>query len=183
MGLNDGLGACWKGLMLLSSLLVAGCSDDMSDLHAYIAEVMQRSKGSIQPLPDIRIPETFQFQSDSLRDPFEPDEILEAPVREKVETGIQPDALRPKEELESYELDTLRMVGTVSDQGVLWALLKAADGTIHRVRTGNYLGMNYGKIVGINEREIDLVEIVADSTGAWVERKAAIDLSESGRKP
>ena len=102
---------------------------------------------------------------------------LQEPEEVRVETGIRPDTLRPREELENFELDSLRMVGTVRQEGVVWALLNAKDGTIHRVRVGNYLGKNYGKIVNILDNQIELVEIFADSSGAWRERKAAVGMA------
>jgi type IV pilus assembly protein PilP len=74
------------------------------------------------------------------------------------------------------------MVGTVNRQGSLWGLVKASDGTIHRVRVGNHMGKNFGKIVNIKEDLIELVEIIADSPGAWHERKATLDLAEVGEK-
>jgi type IV pilus assembly protein PilP len=70
------------------------------------------------------------------------------------------------------------MVGTVRQGGVVWGLLKGADTTIHRVRVGNYLGKNYGKIVSINDNQVEIVEIVADSSGAWHERRAGLELTE-----
>lgn len=154
----------------------------MSDLKAYVAEVKSRRKGSIQPLPEVRVVEPFLFRANQGRDPFEPDAVLQEPEEVRVETGIRPDTLRPREALENFELDALRMVGTVRQDGVAWALLNAKDGTIHRVRVGNYLGRNYGKIVNILDNQIELVEIYADSGGAWRERKAALGMVDTGEK-
>jgi type IV pilus assembly protein PilP len=173
------------GWLLLPMLLgaLAGCAeDDMSDLKTYIAEVKNRRKGSIEALPEVRVVEPFLFRANQGRDPFEPDAALQEPEEVRVETGIRPDTLRPREELESFELDSLRMVGTVRLEGVVWALLNARDGTIHRVRVGNYMGKNYGKIVNILDNQIELVEIYADSSGAWRERKAAVGMADMGEK-
>lgn len=154
----------------------------MADLRAYVAEVKGRSKSAIEALPEVRVVEPFVFRANQARDPFEPDEVLQQPEDVQVETGIRPDTLRPREELENFELDTLRMVGTVRQEGVVWALLTAKDGTIHRVKVGNYLGKNYGKIVSILDNQIELVEIYADSSGAWRERKAAVSMADKGEK-
>ncbi|WP_255210623.1 pilus assembly protein PilP [Methylogaea oryzae] len=75
-------------------------------------------------------------------------------------------------------MDSLRMVGTLAKGKVLWGLIKAPDGTIHRVRSGNYLGKNYGKVVSVSADRIDLVEIVADGANAWREQPASIALAE-----
>ena len=173
----------WGWLALAAMTGLAGCAeDDMADLKTYVAEVKARRKGVIEPLPEVRVVEPFTFRGNLLRDPFEPDEVLQEPEEVRVDTGIRPDTLRPREELEQFELDTLRMVGTVRLDGEVWALLNAKDGTIHRVKVGNYIGRNYGKIVNILDNQIELVEIFADSGGAWRERKAAVRMTDAGEK-
>lgn len=151
----------------------------MADLRTYVSEVKSRHKGTVEALPEVKTVEPFVFIAEDLRDPFVPDEKSLEPEEEKVESGIRPDTSRAREELESYDLDSLRMVGTVNQQGSLWGLIKANDGTIHRVRTGNYMGKNYGRVINIKENLIELVEIVSDSPGAWHERKAGLDLAEA----
>jgi len=92
--------------------------------------------------------------------------------------GIRPNVTRRKEELEAYSLDTLRMVGTVLIENSKWALIKANDGTIHRVKKGNYMGRNYGEIIQILENRIELMEIVPDKPGSWREQQASLALTE-----
>jgi type IV pilus assembly protein PilP len=41
---------------------------------------------------------------------------------------------------------------------------------------GNYLGQNDGRIAQISESEIELVEIISDGIGGYIERDAAISL-------
>jgi type IV pilus assembly protein PilP len=151
----------------------------MADLKAYVAEVKARKKSSVDPLPEVKTVEPFAFVSDDLRDPFVPDETSQQQEEERVDNGIRPDTSRPKEELESFELDSLRMVGTVDQKGILWGLVRTNDGSIHRVRSGNFMGKNYGKIVNIKENGIELVELVPEGAGSWHERKAGIELSEA----
>lgn len=91
---------------------------------------------------------------------------------------MRPDSNRPREALEAFPLDTLRMVGTLDQGGQSWGLVRANDGTIHRVQPGNYLGQNHGRIANITEYEIELVEIVPDGLGGWIERQASLALSE-----
>lgn len=168
------------GLLGIIPMLLAGCGEsDMTDLKNYVNEVKARPRGAIEPLPEVRTVEPFAFSADSVRDPFVVEERDSEPEETKVESGIRPDTTRPKEELESFDLDSLRMVGTVTRDGTLWALVRAGDGTIHRVRPGNHMGRNYGKITTIKDGMIELIEIVSDGPGSWVERKASIELSEA----
>jgi type IV pilus assembly protein PilP len=166
--------------IMLVMLLTACSSDDFSDLDKYIQEVKSRPKGNIEPLPEIKVVEPFVFKPDGLRDPFQPLEkstennMLEAAVG----NGIRPDTDRRREELEAYSLDSLRMVGTLTNQKGLWGLVKAKDGTIHRVQVGNHMGQNYGKIIRILEDKIEMMEIVPDKPGTWREQQASLALAE-----
>lgn len=167
------------GSLIILSLVACG-RDDFSDLKAYIENVKAQIKPSIEPLPKVKAVEPFVFNAEELRDPFVADEQLQGPGEERADTGISPDTARPKEELESYELDSLRLMGTLLQDGTMWGLIRSPDGTIHRVHAGNYMGKNYGKILKITENEIELVEIVAESPGLWHERKATLSLTEAG---
>lgn len=160
--------------------LLAGCSDDFSDLNQYITEVKAKPKSPIQPLPEVKVVESFIFKPDDLRDPFKP---LEQPQQSEeadmsTGSGIKPDTRRRKEDLEAFPLDGLKMVGTVVMKSSLWGLVKASDGTIHRVRVGNYMGKNYGKILRIVPDKIELMEIVPDKPGTWREQQTSLALVE-----
>ena len=162
-------------LALLAGL--GGCEQDNQDLRDYIKEVKSQPAGAIPPIPVIPPYDPFVYP-EHLRDPF--DSSIVAPDLmpiPKSTSGIQIDRNRPKEYLESFPLDALRMVGTLKQQGSLWALLKTPDGTIQRVRVGNYAGQNYGRITRITETKVELTEIVPDGFGGYKERPAAIALS------
>ncbi len=171
---------------LLGSCVVipflSGCAEnDVSDLTQYIAEVKARPKGAIEPLPEIKVIEPFIFKPDGLRNPFRPmEKIMDNDILNMADgNGIRPDNTRRKEELESYPLDSLRMVGTLTINNGLWALVKASDGTIHRVQVGHHMGTNYGKIIRIREDRIELMEIVPDNKpGLWREQQASLALAE-----
>jgi type IV pilus assembly protein PilP len=166
-------------LVALATFLLAGCAQqDMRDLKDFIAEVKAREPGPLPPLPEMRQVEPFLYSAAGRRDPFQPqEEVVQAPVA-KPSGGPTPDFNRRKEELESYSLDTLRMVGTLEQEGDVWGLVQTRDGTIHRVRTGNYMGLNHGQIVRISEDKIELSELLQDGAGGYVENSAALGLGE-----
>ncbi|MDP1772648.1 MAG: pilus assembly protein PilP [Methylobacter sp.] len=162
-------------------VLLAGCgNDDFSDLTRYVSEVKARPKEPIKPLPEIKVIEPFIFKPEGLRDPFRPMEQPEQAEGMDVSTGggIKPDTTRRKEDLEAFPLDGLKMVGTVDMTSSLWGLVKASDGTIYRVKVGNYMGKNYGKIIRIVSDKIELMEIVPDKPGMWREQPASLTLTE-----
>lgn len=169
------------GLLLMLMLMSVACgNDDIADLTRYIEEVKARPKGSIEPLPEKKIVESFLFKPDGLRDPFKPTaKNAEQDGQDNVAgSGIRPDFDRRKEELEGFSLDSLRMMGTLLDAEGLWGLIRAKDGTIHSVRVGNYMGQNHGKIIRILDDKIELMEIVPDKPGTWREQQATLALVE-----
>ena len=161
--------------MLVAALAMAGCSRGMADLDAYIGEVKVRPGGRIEPLPEIRTYETFRYNPGDARSPFVPD----MPAVGSVVGGVRPDADRRREFLESFPLDTLNMVGTVSMGGRLYGLVQTSDKLVHRVLTGNYLGQNDGRIVSITSSEIQLLEIIPDGLGGYTERAASVSLGDT----
>ena len=156
-----------------------GCvNENMDDLRAYVVKVKAKKGDAIEPLPILKSYESFKYVADDLRNPFvEKIELLVETGANKI-VGPGPDRERAKEELESYPLDTLRMVGTLSKGRQLWGLVKASDGIIHRVKPGHYLGQNFGKVTQITEEQIDVDEFVSSSNGKWRERQAFLVLAE-----
>ena len=167
-----------KGLLLaVVAMGVAACGGDMDDLDSYINEVKARPGGRIEPLPEITPYEVFAYVADveGLRSPFVPDTPQAAGP---TGAGRRPDPDRPAEFLEGFPLDTLRMVGTLDINETVYGLVQTSDGLIHRVIPGNYMGQNDGRITDISESEISLVEIISDGIGGYIERDAAIGLSD-----
>ena len=172
---------------LLVIVAIGGCvSRDMSDLEQWKTDVLARPGGRIDPLPEIKPYEAYAYKSGEAdkRDPFQPFYVQrEEDVASVKDTGLtkeleQEIKNRNREELEQFELDSLRMVGTIQDPDENWGIIRDPDGVVHRVKVGNYIGRNIGKIVNIFEDKIELREIVQNSQGRWEERPAAIALVE-----
>lgn len=163
---------------LLSVLLLAGCSRDMRDLEEWVAEMNRRPANRIEPLPQVQPYETFTYVAGERRSPFVADSAIQRQIANAGGGGLQPDFERPREFLEEFPLDTLRMVGTINLQNQMYGLILSTDGSVHRVRIGEYLGQNHGRITEITETRINLIEIIPDGTGGWAERRAAVALSE-----
>lgn len=164
--------------LAMLGLALGGCSGDMDDLDEYINTVKARPGGRIEPLPEITPYEVFVYSADAagFRSPFIPDSPqASAGV---AGNGITPVLERSREFLEQFPLDTLRMVGTLSQGDIAYGLVQTSDGLIHRVVPGNYMGQNDGRITNINDSEIELIEIISDGIGGYVERDAAVGLAD-----
>jgi type IV pilus assembly protein PilP len=161
--------------------MLAGCSGGpSSDLIDYAEKIKNQQTSRIEPLPEFRPYESFTYAASDLRDPFTIPTFSnqQAMALPTATNGITPDFDRPREPLEEFPLDSLRMVGTLEQNDANWALINDTDGTIHRVQTGNYAGQNFGKITRVTEFEVELTEIVPDGIGGWMERQATIAISE-----
>lgn len=173
--------------VLVLALALGGCvSRDRSDLEQWTQEVLTRPGGRIEPLPEVKPYEAYAYMSakDETRDPFEPfyqhrqEEVVDVKdtgLTKEMESEIKN---RNREELEKFELDSLRMVGTLENADENWVIISDPDNTVHRVKVGNYMGRNIGKVINIFEDRVELREIVQDSNGRWDERQAAIVLVE-----
>jgi len=158
----------------LAALLTA-CGSSMSDLHDYINNVKARPPVPIEPIPVIKPYVRFVYPNHD-KDPFDT-QTLASKENQDIPESVSLDQDRVPEFLESFPLDSLRMVGTVNLENELWALIRIPDGAVHRVKEGNYLGKNYGKINEIREVSVSLTEVVDNGFGRYKERANEIKIS------
>lgn len=166
----------------LSVLMLAACSGEQEELQEWMEQQKREVKPNVQPLSP---PKKFDPQAYSSNGGLEPFSVQKLTVALKQEAR-QPSSLlaaefnRRREPLEAYPLDSMSMVGSVVKNGRSYALLRV-DNLLYQVKTGDYLGQNYGKIVRISETDISLREIVQDAAGEWIERPSALQLQEKAR--
>lgn len=174
----------WRSLCALmgASLLLAACGGEQEELTQWMEQQKREVKPSVTPLspPTKFVPQPYTALNGV--DPFSNQKLTVALKQE----AKQPNSLlsaeinRRKEPLEAYPLDSMSMVGSVSKSGRPYALLKV-DNLLYQVKSGDYLGQNYGKITKITETEVDIREIVQDAAGEWIERSSALQLQEKAR--
>ena len=162
--------------IVLVAVSLSACGGDMEELEDYIDDVKKSPGGTIKDVPQPKPYEVFNYVADKqgIRSPFRPD----TPQSVGGGGGPRPDDDRSREYLESFPLDTLGMVGTLHINETMYGLVQTSDGLIHRVIPGNYIGQNDGRITEISESEIGLVEIISDGIGGYIERDAAVGLSD-----
>lgn len=162
---------------LLSMFMISGCSNDVTDLTEFISQTKQKHLGSVQPLPQFKPYQNFIYSASDLRDPFEA--AFEAEAESADEMNALKKQVRPREPLESFPLDTLRMVGLLERNKQVWGLIKDPQNLVHRVQTGNYAGRNEGQIVSVTENKIEFIEIIPDGLGGYIERSASLGISDN----
>jgi type IV pilus assembly protein PilP len=161
---------------ILFSLLLAGCGgEEYQDLRDFVKNSGAGMRGKIEPPPEVKPYEHFAYNNDTnLPDPFKP----RKPEKRSGGGINQPDLDRPKEALEEFPLENLKMVGYLYRNKVGYAVIRSTDGKLHRVKAGNNVGMNFGLIKEVTDTEIIIKEMVQDSAGDWTERVSSLQLLE-----
>lgn len=157
-------------ILLAATALTACSSDDHSDLRAFMEQTGRDGKVKMEPLPPVIPPDTFEYNQAGLEDPFKPRNLRPT----KNAGGFQPDFSRPRERLEEFPLDALRMSGTLTKGGKRYAIVRDPEGTLHRVTTGAHIGQNFGVITAVTEAGLEILEITQDSSGNWTKTKAVL---------
>lgn len=168
-------------IVLALAVALTGCArgitstpGDAPNLEKYVAEVKARPAPPLDPLPVMQQFETFEYAAQALRDPFS-----RAFADDGSGGGLRPDSARRKQALENFPLDSLDMVGTLGKGAGLVALVMAPDKVTYRVRPGEYMGQSDGRVTAIYEDRIELVELVPDGAGGWLERPATLALDDN----
>ncbi len=162
--------------MTLVCALLAGCGgEEFQDLRDFVKNSGADMRGKIPPPPAIHLYEPFAYVNDTnLSDPFKQRKPELSASGRRGEN--EPDMNRPKEALEEFPLENLKMVGYVYKAKVGYAVIRAPDKKLYQVKAGNYVGMNFGLIQKLSDSEITVKEVVQDSTGDWSERISSLQL-------
>ena len=163
----------WMFVVIPATFLLSGCANNMNDLTHKVDQILARPGGKIEPIPEMKPLPKYSYTETKDRTPFSP---VVAQTENKG-NGITPNMNRPKEPLEQYPLDALSMKGVLERRGTKYALVRDGDGVIHEVQVGNYMGMNYGKVIKITTDKITLEEIVPDGQGGWRKQTAIVQQS------
>jgi type IV pilus assembly protein PilP len=172
----------WSLLMVL----MAGCTTmGTGDLPQWVAEQRAQAKPRVKPIsePKPYVPLAYTGNPQTDLDPFSAERLTKIIDRDRGNTGCQnlmeQERNRRKEPLEAFPLDVMSMVGSLDRAGQRVALVRV-DKLLYQVRTGNYLGQNYGLVTQVSENEVTLREI--DQSGAeCIERVATLQLQENAK--
>jgi type IV pilus assembly protein PilP len=174
-----------KKLAIVLSLLALGAcgGEEHGDLKQELAQASKDFRGRVDPLPPVKPYEPVPYTAEGQVDPFRPERIDVAQARGSTpgsDKRLEAEKARPKEPLEAFPLESIQMLGTITQKKETFALVKAGP-NLYRVRKGNYMGQNFGVVTGIDESQISLKELIQDSGGEWVERDSALQLVETKR--
>ena len=167
-------------LTVIVMMLLNGCNEDTSEQKEFIDQIKANTTARVEKIPELVEFEHFAYNAKQLRSPFvapEPEIIQNKLIQ--VKNCLHPDPKRVRQPLEKYPLDNLAMKGTIGSSGKTWALITAADDTLHRVTVGSYVGTYDGKVSRVNSDYIELVELIPDGSGCWKERLTKLAMLEA----
>ncbi len=173
------------GALCAAVALAAGCGgEEHGDLKEELNQLTKDLRGRVDPLPQVKPYEPVPYTAEGQIDPFRPERIEVAQSGRAAPSAtaslIDEQKKRPPEPLEAFPLESIQMLGTITQNKQTFALVKAGP-NLYRVKKGNYMGQNFGVITEIDEAQISLKELVQDSTGDWVERISSLQLVEAKR--
>lgn len=167
---------CWCSALLLGGLAGCGGERDFSDLDSFMDDVRLYSPGPLETMPTSASYPVFSYGAASLRSPFSAQVAAGEEGLVRGEPRGEPDRQRPRQYLERFSIEQFEMVGTMVSASGTYALLRGA-GAVHRLKVGDYLGRNEGRVVSVSESRVEVVELVPDGQGAWLERPRSLSLN------
>lgn len=166
--------------LVVSGFFLSGCSSRIDTATSEMKKIHDEPTLAIAPAPVFLPVPTFTYAAQGLRSPFLPSSLAE---ELKVMAGkhVMPDLNRPPQFLEQFALESLHMRGTIHNlKGPLFGLIEDPNGGVMRVQVGNYVGKNYGRIMGITPTQINVVEVVPDGKDGFVERPRSLIMADAG---
>lgn len=173
-------------LACLCGGLLTACAGEHQEIRAWMQQERNKAHPPIKPLPEPKPYEAVSYIPPMGVEPFAGVRLVQAinaanannPTSELYRTVV---ASHRKQPLEAYPLDALQYVGMLKKGGRAVALIQM-DTLLYQVRVGDFMGLNYGRIMRIEEGQLALREVIQDATGDWVERDTTLDLQEGSEK-
>lgn len=135
---------------LFLMLMVSGCQrTEFNDLKIYVEKarnvIVSKYKKPIVSLPKAHV--AF-YQAGKVRTPFGEQTAL-GPIKPKA--NVNP--------LQSYPVNTLKLVGTVTEHNKTTAYVKTPDNMLYQVKVGDLIGIKNDHVQNISQDKIDILEI------------------------
>lgn len=164
-------------LLMSSLLLLSACGEDRhEDVRQWMDEQSKGMQTRIKSPPPLVVPQIVSFTARNVASPFDAEKI-----RAKEGGLMDPNSPaygRAPEYLESFPLESMRVIGVISYNGQMFALVQTPEKPKH-VTIGNYMGPNYGQITEISRTQVKITERVKDSNDTWTKREKVLYLQQA----
>ncbi|RTL56883.1 MAG: hypothetical protein EKK46_03780 [Rhodocyclaceae bacterium] len=174
----------------LISLLLASCGGgEPEDVRLWMTESTKDMRGKVPPLPEIKAMPVITYEPGELIPPFNTEKLFaeEAKSAQIARNGgpkpLNPDAYP----MTRVPLEAIRLVGTMLIGKEVTAIMTIDREAPRRVRVGDYVGQNFGRVTSIklasdlNDGEVTVKETVLEK-GVWVEKESRVAMPSQGDK-
>lgn len=135
-----------------------------------------KQKARVKPLPEPFVFEAEKFVMTSKRVPFVkpiPEQLL---VKKETGECWQPQLDRQLSKLENFALEKLSMKGAIGNKKQLWGGVFTPEGDLMKIKPGQYIGLNRGKVLTVSDKIIEIEETLPDGKGCWLKRPTKLAL-------
>lgn len=165
-------------IVIFAAVLLAGCTSQEEDVRSWMDQEAAKMKVGVKPLPEIRV---FPAVDYTAADAVQPFDVSRLAVDKRTGKGSGPDMNRRREPLESFPLESLKLVGIMEKGRDTHAIIRAGA-SLFQARVGNFMGQNFGVVTKVSQSEVTLKELVEDLNGDWTERTSSLRLQEQETK-
>jgi type IV pilus assembly protein PilP len=163
-------------IVMLSMVSACAPTERQDSVREHVRITKTKPAPPVDAIPSFEALEQFEFpENQSRRSPFKSRQ-----TSAKIDAN-RPDLERPKQPLESFPLDALKLVGTIEEGARKWALIKTPQNIVQRVTVGDYMGKNYGRVVSVENNAL-IIEERTLTEGVWEKRMLTFKLSPSSVK-
>ena len=155
---------------------LVGCQANDDSVAEFIATTHNEAKARVKPLPEPFVFEVEKFVMTSKRVPFVkpiPEQLL---VKKDTGECWQPQLDRQLSKLENFALEKLSMKGAIGNKKQLWGLVFTPEGDLMKIKPGQYIGLNRGKVLTVSDKIIEIEETLPDGKGCWLKRPTKLAL-------
>ena len=169
-------------IVALACFALSGCGSErhLDEVKQFVKDSDNLPRGRIEPLPEVKPYEPFEYAAYDLVDPFVARKPSSPPPKPNL-NDPRLDPNRRKGPLEAFPLENLKMVGTLQQKKDFFALIKTPDNNLYRVKSGDFIGQNFGRISDINESALKLKELIQDGGNEWKEEERTLLLQDEGK--
>lgn len=158
-------------------LIIMGCKANQEPLDLYIQQVEQQvRKEAVQldPAPQLLVQAYTQRTG---REPF----VLPREAIVQTQPIVKKDCWQPRARsksgrLERFPLAQLRLKGVMGSGGKVSGLVQTPVGSVVKVKHGQYMGLNHGRVTQVNAKYLLINETLPDGLGCWYKRNVKLAL-------
>ncbi len=168
----------WKVVFIFICIALVGCRANDEPIAPLLKDIRAKSTAKVDALPDEFLYSPLPFQITHKRQPFSRPQPTRVVAAAQTNDCWQPDLSRSPQSLEQFPLDTLAVKGVIGDSNARWALVQTPEGQLEKIRAGQFIGLNRGRVRQVSSFGIEVQESLPDGLGCWQQRSLKLAVNQ-----